>query len=171
LLKYQLLRSLEFATGAYITLDAKMRILQDYKNPNPTNHLTPQDILFIDFDAFDCPFNQKMVDDIKVNLLKQTAEYIDTINTLNYPRDLFREINRLEPGFTVDYKKNAAAPLGTQKRQDFIFAFDSLKDPSTLAEVQVLPLKCNECQVVPFGSTAQTQLTDHFSLEAVLSVQ
>lgn len=96
-----------------------------------------------------------------------SEEYTELLSVLNNPRDLFREKNRLMPGYTVDSRSNSLVRSSGAKRVDYVFLFDKFGAGFDAKKLQ--HLNCAECRVVPFGDSPTTQLSDHFGVDTLIT--
>jgi len=100
-----------------------------------------------------------------------TEEYRRMISLLGYPRDLFREMQPDEPGYTWDGPANKMIPRDDEEqlRLDYVFAFDRQPLPDDNRPVKKLkPVKCEACRVLPFNANGKSHLSDHFGVDAQL---
>lgn len=103
--------------------------------------------------------------------LHPTSEYRGMISRLGYPRDLYRDLNANQPGYTWDYSANGMIPRGDrdQQRLDYALAFSAI--PAGDDNARPLPIgdcACSQASVVRFGTTAAMCLSDHFGVELKL---
>eukprot|EP01122_Echinamoeba_exundans_P005022 TRINITY_DN15205_c0_g1_i1.p1 TRINITY_DN15205_c0_g1~~TRINITY_DN15205_c0_g1_i1.p1 ORF type:complete len:945 (+),score=128.70 TRINITY_DN15205_c0_g1_i1:130-2964(+) len=182
-LRFQLFRGVESLLRAGLTLDTMIKLIKP--PPSPPQHdeasTTSETISFstiatehladVDWNADDLPLNcYKRPTALEASLhtdIDPSEEYAELLSVLNNPRDLFREKNKLMPGYTVDARSNSLVRSVGSKRVDYIFLFDKFGAGFDAKKLQ--SLSCSECKVSPFGDSPTTQVSDHFAVEAVVS--
>jgi hypothetical protein len=180
LLRYQLVKAVEMATGVPLSVEAKQEIIKgDIFSPISSDHasqsedLTIDSVGFVEWASPELPVNcfskmSAMEASIREHDVQPTEEYCDMLSTLANPRDLFREKNRMLAGYTVDSVHNSLVKSKGAKRIDYIFAFDTLGSGFDMKTMQ--QLTCKDCRVKQTGDSAVSQLSDHFGVEAVLTL-
>jgi hypothetical protein len=174
LLRFQLVKAVEMATGVPLSLGTKQQVIRgEMLAPDSTMTLSTEHVGAIDWTATDLPVNcftkmTPMEASIEEHDVEPTEEYCDMLSAFANPRDLYREKNRRLAGYTVDSVHNSLVKSKGAKRIDYIFAFDTL---GTGFDVKtMLQLQCKDCKVKPTGDSAVSQLSDHFGVEASLSL-
>lgn len=114
--------------------------------------------------------------------IKKSPEFTALLEILEC-RDLFREKNPRKAGFTILGAQNSlVAKKDAVRRCDFIFSWDRMDGASSFSsnycfflliyvsfqDMALLPLRCLDCKVIPFGDTADSQLCPHFAVGARL---
>jgi hypothetical protein len=161
-----------------LTLDTMIKLIkptpQQGDTPSTENlasSLATEHLADVDWNADDLPLNcYKRPTSLEASLhtnIDPSEEYTELLSVLNNPRDLFREKNKLMPGYTVDARSNSLVRSIGSKRVDYIFLFDKFGAGFDAKKLQ--SLSCSECKVSPFGDSPTTQVSDHFAVEAVVS--
>ncbi|MCD4692573.1 MAG: endonuclease/exonuclease/phosphatase family protein [Calditrichales bacterium] len=112
------------------------------------------------------------------NIPGDSEECLDLVRVLEYGRDIFREVNidiQDNPGFTWDFElnKNMIPPTDRDRlRLDYIIALDHIPVDQAPISMSLHHLACLECNVKMFGEENElnSRLSDHFAVEAVLTV-
>jgi endonuclease/exonuclease/phosphatase family metal-dependent hydrolase len=104
--------------------------------------------------------------------LRPTTEYGRMLARLNYPRDLFREMNPADPGFTWDPTKNREMipkDDDDHERLDYLLAFDHVPVADDASPRVPIPrLYCSEA-CLAMGPEVGKKLSDHFAMTATVS--
>eukprot|EP01130_Rhizamoeba_saxonica_P016866 TRINITY_DN7880_c0_g1_i2.p1 TRINITY_DN7880_c0_g1~~TRINITY_DN7880_c0_g1_i2.p1 ORF type:complete len:638 (-),score=111.96 TRINITY_DN7880_c0_g1_i2:1-1914(-) len=101
--------------------------------------------------------------------MKPTSEYKNMMETF-LGRDTFRERHPFAAGYTVLSKKNALVPVpNMENRIDYLITIDNIGSGFNHYDLQKLP--CKAVDVIPMGTTPQTQLSTHFGLSATFYVR
>jgi len=106
-----------------------------------------------------------------MNIDGSTLEWIGMKKILEYPRDLYPELNDVvqHPGYTWDYKENKNMIPRTdrdQLRLDYIFAIDHIPVKDEDGDWDMANLNVQSCNIQNFGTEKNNRLSDHFALEA-----
>lgn len=112
------------------------------------------------------------------NITGDSEECLDLLRILEYGRDLFREIYddiQNNSGYTWDCKLNKNMIPSSDKDQlrlDYIIALDHIPTEEAGDSMDLYSLNCQECSVQMFGEENElnSRLSDHFAVEAVLTV-
>lgn len=112
-------------------------------------------------------------EDRRSDQLKATAEYRRMLGILERPRDLFREGNGDDPGFTWDPTRNRLTSWdgGRLERLDYILVFDTVPMATGAAGGRRLrPVACPRSGVERFGLQPSAQISDHFGVGATIAL-
>eukprot|EP01128_Nolandella_sp_AFSM9_P002598 TRINITY_DN1296_c0_g1_i1.p1 TRINITY_DN1296_c0_g1~~TRINITY_DN1296_c0_g1_i1.p1 ORF type:complete len:924 (+),score=145.55 TRINITY_DN1296_c0_g1_i1:185-2773(+) len=172
LYSYQLLRLFITSTGLQFSAESKAKLFE-----GTSRELTSKDLKGASLDAMSPLWSR-----FREHFLYSTNNVLEAVNAPVGERwrgtaaresllrtlgtgvhDCFREKNPEQVGFTVLGAQNTLVKSKkTARRQDYIFSFDSLGDS------KLLQLRVSRCKVVPFGDTADTQLSPHYAVGALL---
>ena len=116
-----------------------------------------------------------LVGDMNIN--GESEEYRDLLNILEYARDIYRETyddTQQYSGYTWDYEFNKNMIPSSDRdrlRLDYILSLDHIPAEGG-ASKDLHSLNCRECFVQLFGEEddVNSRLSDHFAVEAVLTV-
>jgi len=174
LFKYQIIHILENSTSLYLTSSAKARIFQE---TSPA--ITHDDILSVEVNENTEIWNKFIVTttvsssiksalsiELPAGSLSRTKEYIDMMQLLG-PRctDVYRHQNPHLAGYTVLGEYNdLVVNKSIKSRCDYMMTWKKL-DTFTL-----LPLTCDSINVSSVKDTPDSQLSTHFSLNAVFEI-
>lgn len=177
-LRFQLLRGVESVLSVGLDIETLTRLVKpppsgpgEPEPEPPSSYLSFDNLSDVDWKHERLPLNcYKRPTALEASLhtdVEPSEPYTELLSVMNNPRDLFREKNRLLPGYTVDSRSNSLVRSTGAKRVDYIFLFDRFGAGFDAKKLQVLT--CSECRVAPFGDSPTTQLSDHFGVESLVS--